>query len=159
LPGDPIAPVVFALIGDVTPRQVSVPEILPGLTQNTIDLITAPALVAEQLQWASRLDNIGDDVAGIGIGALVFSSARYRAIPADAQAIIADTGRIAGVALTRRIRAEDDAAFTRLQTRMTHYTLTQAERAEWEKLFVETARRLRGAVFDAAIFDEAVRHR
>lgn len=159
LPGDPIAPVVFALIGDVTPREVAVPEILPGLTQGTIDLLTAPPLVAEQLQWASRLDNVGEDVAGIGIGALVFSSARYRAVPADAQAIIADTGRIAGLALTRRIRAEDDAALARLEARMTHYTLTPTERAEWEKLFVETARRLRGSVFDAAIFDEAVRHR
>lgn len=159
LPGDPIAPVVFALIGDVTPRQVTVPEILPNLTAGSIDLVTAPALVAEQLQWASRLDNIGDDVAGIGIGALVFSSARYRAIPADAQTIIAETGRIAGEALTRRIRAEDDAALVRLEARMTHYAVTAAERAEWEKLFVETARRLRGAVFDAAIFDEAVRHR
>lgn len=159
LPGDPIAPVVFALIGDVTPRQVAVPEILPNLTAGTIDVLTAPALVAEQLQWASRLDNLGEDVAGIGIGALVFSSARYRAIPADAQTILADTGRVAGEALTRRIRAEDDAALARLEARMTHYALTASERAEWEKLFVETARRLRGAVFDAAIFDEAVRHR
>jgi TRAP-type C4-dicarboxylate transport system substrate-binding protein len=159
LPGDPIAPVVFSLIGDVTPRQVAVPEILPGLTAGAIDLVTAPPLVAEQLQWASRLDTIGDDVAGIGIGALVFSSARYRAVPADAQRIIADTGRIAGAALTQRIRAEDDAALARLQARMTHYRLTAAEQAEWEKLFVETAKRLRGAVFDAAIFDEAVRHR
>jgi len=159
LPGDPIAPVVFSLIGDVTPRQVSVPEILPNLTSGAIDLLTAPPLVAEQLQWASRLDTIGDEVAGIGIGALVFSSGRYASLPADARAVLGDTGRVAGEALTRRIRAEDDAAFARLRGRMTHYSLTASEKAEWEKLFVETARRLRGAVFDAAIFDEAVRHR
>jgi len=159
LPGDPIAPTVFSLIGDVTPRQVSVPEILPGLTAGTIDVITVPALVAEQLQWASRLDTIGEDVAGIGIGALVFSSASYRAIPSDAQAVLTDTGRIAGDALTRRIRAEDDAAYARLLARMNHYALTDAERAQWEQLFVESARRLKGPVFDPAIFDEAVRHR
>ena len=159
LPGDPIAPVVFTIIGDVTPRQVSVPEILPGLTSGSIDLVTAPALVAEQLQWASRLDTIGEDVAGIGVGALVFSTARYRAVPADAKRILADTGRVASEALTRRIRAEDDAALARLEGRMTHYALTPSEKAEWEKLFVETARRLRGTVFDAATFDEAVRHR
>ena len=159
LPGDPIAPIVFSLIGDVTPRQVSVPEILAGLTAGSIDVLTAPPLAAEQLQWASRLDTLGDDVAGIGIGALVFSSARYQSAPADAKAVIAETGRVAGEALTRRIRAEDDAAFVRLQARMTHYSLSPAERAEWEKLFVETGKRLRGAVFDAQIFDEAVRHR
>jgi TRAP-type C4-dicarboxylate transport system substrate-binding protein len=89
----------------------------------------------------------------------VLSSASYRAIPADAQAVLADTGRVAGEALTRRVRAEDDAAYARLLARMTHYGLSDAERAEWERLFVETARRLRGPVFDAAIVDEAVRHR
>ncbi len=159
LPGDPIAPVVFSLIGDVTPREVAVPEILPGLTSGSIDLLTAPPLVAEQLQWASRLDTIGEGVAGIGIGALVFSNARWSAVPADAKTILAETGRVASEALTRRIRAEDDAALVRLEGRMTHYALGPSEKAEWEKLFVETARRLRGSVFDAATFDEAVRHR
>jgi TRAP-type C4-dicarboxylate transport system substrate-binding protein len=159
LPGDPIAPTVFALIGDITPRQTSVPEILPGLTAGTIDVMSVPALVAEQLQWSSRLDTIGEDVAGIGIGAVVVSSASYRAIPADAQAVLTDTGRVAGDALTRRVRAEDDAAYARLLARMTHYGLSEAERAEWERLFVETARRLRGSVFDPSIMDEAVRHR
>lgn len=159
LPGDPIGPVVMSLIGDVTPRQIAVPEILPALTSGSVDLLTAPPLVAEQLQWASRLDTLGDDVAGIGIGALVFSSTRYRAVPADARAVIAETGRVASEALTRRIRAEDDAALVRLQGRMTHYRLSPAEQAEWEKLFIETAKRLRGAVFDAATFDEAIRHR
>ena len=159
LPGDPIAPVVFSLVGDVTPRQVAVPEILAGLTAGSIDVITAPPLAAEQLQWASRVDQLGDDVAGIGIGALVFSSARYQSAPADAKAVIGETGRVAGEALTLRVRAEDDAALGRLQARMTHYTLSPSEKAEWEKLFVETAKRLRGAVFDAQIFDEAIRHR
>jgi TRAP-type C4-dicarboxylate transport system substrate-binding protein len=159
LTGDPIAPVVFSLIGGVTPKQLAVPEILPNLTSGGVDLLTAPALVAEQLQWASRLDTIGDDVAGIGIGALVFSSARWAAVPADAKRVLGETGRVAGEALGRRIRAEDDAAFVRLRGRMTHYALGPAEKAEWEKLFVETARRLRGTVFDAAVFDEAVRHR
>ncbi len=159
LPGDPIAPVVFSLIGDVTPRQVAVPEILPGLSNGSIDMLTAPPLVAEQLQWASRLDTLGDEVAGIGIGALVFSSARYASVPADAKTFLLQTGRVASLALTRRIRAEDDAALRRLQARMHHYSLTPAEKAQWERLFVQTAKHLRGAVFDARIFDEAVRHR
>jgi len=158
LPGDPIAPMVFTVVGDVTPRQVSVPEILPGLTNGTIDVITAPALVAEQLQWASRLDHLGDDVGGIGIGALVFAAARIKNLPADAQALLNDTGRIAGEALTRRIRAEDDAAFVRLQGRMTHSALTDPEKEEWKKLFLEVGKRLRGTVFQAQLVDDAVRY-
>ncbi len=158
LPGDPIAPTVFAVVGDVTPRQVAVPEILPGLTNGTINVITSPALVAEQLQWSARLDHMGDEVAGIGIGGLVFSAPKIKSLPADAQTILAETGKIAGEALTRRIRAEDDAAFVRLQGRMTHYTLTDPEREEWKKLFVEVGKRLRGTVFQAQIVDDAVKY-
>jgi TRAP-type C4-dicarboxylate transport system substrate-binding protein len=158
LPGDPIAPTVFAVVGDVTPRQVAVPEILPGLTNGTINVITSPALVAEQLQWANRLDHMGDEVAGIGIGALVASATKIKSLPADAQNILAETGKIAGEALTRRIRAEDDAAFVRLQGRMTHFTLTDPEREEWKKLFVEVGKRLRGSVFQAQLVDDAVRY-
>lgn len=158
LPGDPIAPMVFSVVGDVTPKQVSVPEILPGLTSGAIEVLTAPALVAEQLQWANRLDHLGDDVGGIGIGALVFSLARLTHLPADALAILTDTGRVAGEALTRRIRAEDDAAFARLQGRMIHASLTAAEKEEWKKLFLEVGKRLRGTVFEAQLVDDAVKY-
>lgn len=158
LAGDPIAPTVFSVIGDVTPRAVTVPEILPGLVNGTIDVLTAPALVAEQLQWAPRLDHLGDDVGGIGIGALVFVAARLAALPADVQAVLADTGKIAGEALTRRIRAEDDAAFLRLQGRMTHAALTDPEKEEWKKLFLEVGKRLRGTTFPAQLVDDAVQY-
>jgi TRAP-type C4-dicarboxylate transport system substrate-binding protein len=158
LPGDPVAPMLYSLIGDITPKQVAVTEILPALTSGSINVVNAPALAAEQLQWASRLDNINTEVSGIGIGALVFSSPKFKSLPADAQNVLAETGKVAGEALTIRIRKEDDAAFARLKTRMTAYSPSPAESAEWAKLFAETRAKLRGSTFNAAVFDEAVKH-
>ena len=129
--GDPIGPVLYSLIGDVTPKQMGVPEILPGLTSGSINVVIAPSLAAEQLQWASRLDNINNAVAGVGIGALVFSSNKIKSLPADAQNILITTGAIAGQALTTRIRNEDDAAFNRLKARMTATEPSAAERQAW----------------------------
>jgi TRAP-type transport system periplasmic protein len=156
--GDPLAPMLYSVVGDVTPRQVGVAEILPGLTNNTINVVNAPALAAEQLQWAPRLDHINKQVSGIGIGALVFTSARIKALPADAAAVLLDTGKIAGEALTLRIRREDAASFERLEQRMTAYDTTADEQAQWAKVFIETSRRLRGTTFDAAVFDAAVKY-
>ncbi len=156
--GDPIGPVLYSLIGDVTPKQMSVPEILPGLTSGSINVVIAPALAAEQLQWASRLDNINNAVAGVGIGALVFSSNKIKSLPADAQNILVQTGAIAGQALTTRIRNEDDAAFTRLKARMTPTDPSAAEQAQWQKLFADTRARLRGTVFNPQVFDDAVKY-
>lgn len=156
--GDPIGPVLFSLIGDVTPKQMGVPEILPGLTSGAINVVIAPALAAEQLQWASRLDNINTAVAGVGIGALVFSSNKIKSLPADAQNILISTGAVAGTALTTRIRNEDEAAFARLKARMTATDPSPTEMAQWQKLFQDTRARLRGTVFNAQVFDDAVRY-
>jgi TRAP-type C4-dicarboxylate transport system substrate-binding protein len=156
--GDPIGPIMYSIIGDVTPRQLSVPEVLPNLTSGAINVVIGPALASEQLQWASRLDNINTGVAGVGIGAIVFASTKMNSLPADAQAILVATGAVAAQALTTRIRNEDDAAFTRLKARMTAYDPSATETAQWAKLFADTRARLRGTVFNAQTFDDAVRY-
>jgi TRAP-type transport system periplasmic protein len=155
--GDPIESMFYNVVGDVTPRQVSVPEILTGLTAGTINVVDAPALAAEQLQWASRLDHINTAVTGIGIGALIFASAKINSLPADAQTALIESGKAAGEALTQSIRNEDNAAFTRLKARMVAYDPNPAELAAWSKVGADTRARLRGATFNAQVFDDAVR--
>jgi len=157
LAGDPIEPMFYSVVGDVTPKQVSVPEILTGLTANTINVVNAPALAAEQLQWASRLDHMNTAVTGIGIGALIFTSGKIGGLPADAQTALLESGRAAGEALTVSIRNEDAAAFARLKARMVTIDPTPAEQAAWDKVFADTRARLRGATFNAQAFDDAVR--
>ncbi len=155
--GDPIEPMFYSAIGDVTPRQVSVPEILTGLTANTINVVNAPALAAEQLQWASRLDHMNSAVTGIGIGALIFTSAKIGSLPADAQTALLESGKAAGEALTVSIRNEDAAAYNRLKGRMVVYDPNPTEQAAWDKIFADTRGRLRGATFNPQAFDDAVR--
>jgi TRAP-type C4-dicarboxylate transport system substrate-binding protein len=157
LPGDPVAPMLYSLIGDITPKQISVTEVLPALTSGTLNVLNTPALAAEQLQWASRLDHINTMVSGIGIGALIFSSSKMKSLPPDAQAVLTETGKVAGEALSKRIRQEDDAAFERLKKRMTSYEPSAAQQAEWAKLFADTRNKLRGSTFNPQIFDEAVK--
>jgi TRAP-type C4-dicarboxylate transport system substrate-binding protein len=157
LAGDPIEPMFYSVVGDVTPKQVSVPEILTGLTAGTINVVNAPALAAEQLQWASRLDHMNTGVSGIGIGALIFTSGKIGSLPADAQTALIESGRAAGDALTVSIRNEDNAAFQRLKARMVTIDPTPSEEAAWSKVFADTRARLRGATFNAAAFDDAVR--
>jgi TRAP-type C4-dicarboxylate transport system substrate-binding protein len=158
LAGDPIDPMFYSVIGDVTPKQVGVPEILTGLTSNTINVVNAPALAAEQLQWASRLDHINTAVCNVEIGAIVFSSARLKGLPADAATALLETGKVATDALTVRIRREDAAAFARLKARMVAYEPNVDEQGQWAKVFAETRARLRGATFDPKVFDDAVKY-
>jgi TRAP-type transport system periplasmic protein len=156
-PSDPIDPIFYSVLGDVTPRPVSIPEVLPGLTQNAITAVNVPPLVAEQLQWASRLDHLNTLATHFEIGALVVKASRLASLPADAQSALVDTGRVAAEALTTSIRREDDAAFARRKQRMTVYDPNAAEIQAWQRLFADTRARLRGTVFTATLVDEAIR--
>jgi TRAP-type C4-dicarboxylate transport system substrate-binding protein len=156
LPGDPIEPMFYSLVGDVTPKQLTVPEILPALTANTINVVNAPALVSEQLQWSSLLDHINTQPSGIGIGALVFAAQKINGLPADLKQLVLDTGNNAGDALTNSIRNQDNMAFGRLKARMTAYEPSAAEQEAWKKLFADTRARLKGTTFDPKVFDQAV---
>ncbi|MFS8070105.1 MAG: TRAP transporter substrate-binding protein DctP [Byssovorax sp.] len=144
---DAVAPVLFQVIGGITPVPLNVPEVLPNLNTGAVNLLTAPALAAEQLQWASKLDTIVEDTAGLAIGALVLSSKRLDALPEDLRTILLDTGKIAANALTKRIRNEDDAAFARMKSKMTVVKLSADERAKWEAVFKQTRQRLAQGTF------------
>jgi TRAP-type C4-dicarboxylate transport system substrate-binding protein len=148
---DVVQPILYQVIGGVTPVPLNVPEVLPNLNTGAINVVNAPSLAAEQLQWSSKLDTITSDVSAMAIGALVFSSKRIDALPADLKAIVTDTGKIAAMALTKRIRNEDDAAYGRMKGKMKVVDLTADERAKWQAIFQQTRARLAQGTFDPGL--------
>jgi TRAP-type C4-dicarboxylate transport system substrate-binding protein len=121
--------------------------VLPQLNTGAVNIVVAPALAAEQLQWASKLDHIVSNTSGFAIGALVMSTKSLDALPADLRQIVTDTGKVAAAALTTRIRNEDAAAFTRMKGKMTVVTLTGEEEAKWDSLFKQVRARLAQGTF------------
>jgi len=146
---DVVQPVLFQVIGGVTPVPLNVPEVLPQLNTGAVNILVAPALAAEQLQWASKLDTIMEDSSAMAIGALVVSSKRVDALPADLRTIVMDTGKIAANALTKRIRDEDAAAFARMKKKMTVVSLSADEKAKWQGIFKQVRQRLAQGTFPA----------
>ena len=142
---DIIQPIFYQVIGGVTPVPLNVPEVLPQLNTGAINVINAPALAAEQLQWAAKLDHINDAVGGIAIGGLVFSQKRLDALPADLRQILMDTGAVAASALTNRIRGEDAAAFGRLKGKMT--VVSGGDTNAWQNIFTQVRQRLAQGTF------------
>ena len=156
LSGDPIGPKVFATIGGVNPREVSVPEILPNLTNGSITVLTTPPLAAEQLQWASRVTHINTLTTAFAIGAIIVSSSRMQGLPQNLKDVLANRGREAAERLTKSIRNLDAQAFARLKSTKSAYEPNDAEKGEWRDLFTKVRQQLRGSVFTPAVFDKAV---
>jgi TRAP-type C4-dicarboxylate transport system substrate-binding protein len=156
LSGDPIGPKVFEAIGGVTPKQVSVNEILPNLTNGSITVLTTPPLAAEQLQWASRITDINTMTTAFGIGAIIMSSSRMQALAQNLKDVLARRGAESAERLTRTIRRLDAQAFARLKATKNAYEPNDAEKAEWSNLFSRVRQQLRGSVFTPAVFDKVV---
>ncbi|MBK8253912.1 MAG: TRAP transporter substrate-binding protein DctP [Polyangiaceae bacterium] len=146
---DSIQPAIYSVIGGVSGVPLAVPEVLPNLNTGAINVINAPCLAAEQLQWAGKLDNIVDSPSATAIGALVFSSKRIEALPADLKTILTDTGKVAASALTTKIRSEDDAAFGRIKAKMTVTTLTADQKSKWEGIFKQARQKLAQGTFSS----------
>jgi TRAP-type C4-dicarboxylate transport system substrate-binding protein len=146
---DSIMPAIYAAIGGVTGVPLAVPEVLPNLNTAAINVINAPCLAAEQLQWAGKLDNINDAASATAIGALVFSQKRIDALPADLKTILTDTGKVAASALTTKIRSEDDAAFGRLKGKMTVTTPSADDKTKWEAIFKAARQKLAQGTFSS----------
>jgi TRAP-type transport system periplasmic protein len=147
---DKISPVFYQVIG-VQPVPLNVPEVLPSLKTGTVNMINAPALAVEQLQWASELNNVSEDVTGCAVGALVMNGGRLKALPGDLRTILTDTGAIASKALGQKIKDEDAAAYKRLAGKMTVIKFSADEKAKWAAKFKETRKRLSQGTFDPGL--------
>jgi TRAP-type C4-dicarboxylate transport system substrate-binding protein len=156
LPGDPIEPKFLSAVGGITPKQMTVNEILPGLTSGAITAMAAPPLAAEQLQWASRITNINTLTNAFAIGAIIVSSARLQSLPQHAKDVMYARGHEASDRLTKSIRNLDAQSFARIKSTKSAYEPNEAERNEWRDLFARVRQGLRGSVFTPAVFDRVV---
>ncbi|MBW2522929.1 MAG: TRAP transporter substrate-binding protein DctP [Deltaproteobacteria bacterium] len=143
---DLVGPTFSSVLG-TTRVPLSVPEILPALSQGRVNFLVAPPLITEQLQWAPHLDHVTDEVLGIGIGAMVLSKPRLDGLEHGLVQVLKKTGDKAGKMLRKRIRRHDDAAYERIKRRMTVVQLSDAQRDRWEGIFAQIRNRLAQGTF------------
>jgi len=156
LAGDPVGPKLYAAIGGINAKQVTVPEILPGITNGSIQVLTVPPLAAEQLQWASRVTHINTMTTGFGIGAIIVSTPKLQSLAPNQLAALTTRGAETAARLTNSIRNLDAGAFARLKASKQAYEPNDAEKQEWRDLFAKVRASLRGSVFTPAMFDRVV---
>jgi len=154
---EPIAPTVMAAIGGVTGVPLGPPEVLPALRAGKVNVISAPALAAEQLQWTPYLDHINKDVTVCAVGGAVMRKKALDDLPADLREAFWDVQRRLAKTNASRVRKLDGEAYERISKKMTIITLTDAERAEWRKVLEAAVKRLQHGTFDKALIDKVLK--
>jgi TRAP-type C4-dicarboxylate transport system substrate-binding protein len=153
---EPTGPALYATIGNIVPVPVDAMEMLPMLRSGNVNVIAAPALAAEQLQWVPYLDHVNDQVIVCAVGGLIFKGGVLEALPADLKATWDDLQKRASESQQGRIRKLDEEAYVRIQQKMTLVKLTQAERDEWEKLLRKVVRGLSRGTYDRSLVNQVL---
>ncbi len=150
---EPIGPMMFSLIGGVVSVPVSVPEILPQLRSGAINVLSAPALATEQLQWGPQLDHMGSPVVVTAIGATVVRKKKLDALPADVRTMFWKLQKKAQKVNRGRIRRLDAEAYRRLARKMKLVRPTENDKFEWYKIWLKSVHRMRNGIFPRDLID------
>ncbi|NUP09037.1 MAG: TRAP transporter substrate-binding protein DctP [Polyangiaceae bacterium] len=153
---DVIGPTVYQVIPGVSIVALGPTEVLPTLRTGGLDVVTAPTLAAEQLQWTPHFDHISNESTLMAIGGMAWSKKRIDSLPGDLRTVLQDTGKIAQEALKKKVRAEDDEAFERLKKKMTVVELSADEQKAWRDVFIKVGERLKQGTFDPKLVDKLV---
>jgi TRAP-type C4-dicarboxylate transport system substrate-binding protein len=151
---DACLPALLQEMGVVSPVSLNTPEVLPNLNTGAVDIVWAPALLAEQFQWSRKLTFIASEVSGVVVGGIVFPQKRLDALPQELRSALMDTARTTTAALTAKIRDEDESAFNRLKEKMTVVVYSAEERASWEVLHRQARLRLAKTPFSAELLSQ-----
>jgi TRAP-type C4-dicarboxylate transport system substrate-binding protein len=153
LRGEPVGSLFFENIPGVRPIPAEPMEILGLLRTRRVDTVSAPALVAEQLQWIPFLDHVSGQPIACAIGASVVRAETMKNMPADLATLFRDLSERVGKTQSKRIRQLDLEAYERIKRRMTVINVTQAERKQWEKIVRVVLRRLGNGVYPRPMMD------
>lgn len=149
--GEPMAPIVYASIGQVAPVPLGPMEVLPALRAHRVDVVSAPSLAAEQLQWTPYLDHIASTVSVCAIGGTVMRQRVLDDLPGDLRKIFFELGARLQTLEKHRVRQLDAASYVRLSRRMQVVGSSAADRAAWRKVLAPAVKRLAQGTYDPGL--------
>lgn len=153
---EPTAPIFFQLVGQVVSVPLDPTEVLPALRTGTVDILAAPALAAEQLQWTPYLDHINEQIIVAAIGGTLMKKSRLDALSPDTREMLRDMERRVSRVESERIRKLDIEARERLKQKMTVVHLSDDDRVEWYRVFLKAVKRMRYGIFSAPLIDRVL---
>lgn len=153
---EPTAPMFFSLVGQVVSVPLDPTEVLPALRAGAVDVVAAPALAAEQLQWTPYLDHINEQVIVAAIGATLVKKERLEAISPDTREMFREMEHRVSKVESERIRQLDIEARERLKKKMTVVELSDDDKVEWYRIFLKAVKRMRHGIFSAPLIDKVL---
>ncbi len=132
-------------------------EVLPALRSHKMNVVSAPALAAEQLQWTPYLDHVASRSSVCAVGGSVIRSKALDALPADLRDVLDDMQKRLNKATKNRIRRLDEAAYKRLAKKMKVVKLSEEDVKEWRKVLIPAVKQLSQGTLDKALVEKVLK--
>ena len=112
--GDHLIEAMFAA-SDLAPIPLSITDVFTSLSTGLIDTVPCTPLAAIGLQWFTKTEYMTKVPMSNAISALVASNRFFEKLPPDLQAILKETGRVAGDKLIQVTREDNSRSLAVLQ--------------------------------------------
>lgn len=136
---DPMAEAIAEFAG-ASPKHLGVPDVLPNLTTDFINIVYASPLAALSLQWANQAKYVESLPFAIGVGASVVRKETYDLMTADEKVLFEQINQEWMPKLLKRTREDNKASVDALKKLGIEIVkITPEEKQEWLKMgqFVE----------------------
>jgi TRAP-type C4-dicarboxylate transport system substrate-binding protein len=146
--------------GGFNPVPLPSTEIATALQTGLVEALGAPPQVAVISQFFNHAKNMTDLRWQLLLGATLITKKAWDRIPADVQPAIRRVTEEAGARLRREIREAEAKDVAAMEKRgLTVVPVTEAQRAEWQKVTEKLYPEIRENVVPPEAFDEAMRLR
>ncbi|MGD8894990.1 MAG: TRAP transporter substrate-binding protein DctP [Acidobacteriota bacterium] len=146
--------------GGFNPVPLPSTEIATALQTGLVEALGSPPQVAVISQFFNHAKFMTDLRWQLLLGATLITKKAWDRIPADVQPAIRQATEDAGARLRREIRESEADDIEAMKKRgLTVVPVTEAQRAEWQKLTEKLYPQIKGNVVPPAAFDEALRLR
>lgn len=147
---DRVMPAFFAET-NATAVPMQLPEVLSALQTGRVNAFVTSPVAAVSLQWSTRATHMTDVNVGLVVGATVFGKRQFESLSPAHQAALRESAAQFHQLLRTNLRRDEGAAMRSMANRgINIISVTDAERAQWDRAFAGTRTRLTGQVADAA---------
>ncbi|MCA9519318.1 MAG: TRAP transporter substrate-binding protein DctP [Myxococcales bacterium] len=148
---DPIG-LTITRIANITPKTLSLPDVLPSLKTNLIDAVYVSPLAAIALQWYTKLKYISSMPLSVGIGATVISAKAWNAMPEAHKKALLEAQEKWHLVLIRKVRRDNKRSLKLLlENGLQVAQVTDEAKKEWRQLAHKVERALSGKIYPASL--------
>lgn len=141
----------------VTGVPLGVPEVYGALQTGMIDAVITTALASVALQWQAKLTHVTKRTHGPLIGGMIFSNAKWSAIPEDIRTVLQEQIAKNYQGDTLAIREDDKTAYKNLLKRgYVSVDYTAAGEKEYQEFAKKARESLVGRVYPRELLDKVM---